>query len=63
LRAGINPAPADEALPKSSGGVYPRPYWVPGNRNRSDSVILFIRISWDARDEYEHEEGDEVLAL
>jgi hypothetical protein len=26
---------------KSSGGVYPRPYWVPVNRNRSDSVTLF----------------------
>jgi hypothetical protein len=26
---------------KSSGGVYPRPYRAPVNRNHSDSVILF----------------------
>jgi hypothetical protein len=31
----------------------PAPFWVPGNRDRLDSVILFIIISWDARDEYE----------
>ena len=24
-----------------SGGVYPRPYWVPANRNRSDAIALF----------------------
>jgi hypothetical protein len=34
-------APTDEPLNQRSGGVYPRLYWEPVNRNCSDSVMLF----------------------
>jgi hypothetical protein len=40
-RAGINRRPYDGSLSQSSGGVYPRPYWVAVNRNRSDAIMLF----------------------
>jgi len=34
-------APTHELMLKSSGGVYPRLYWVPVYRNFSYSMILF----------------------
>jgi len=42
LRARINRRPYIQPLrSQRSGGVYPRPHWLPVNRNRSDSIILF----------------------